>query len=82
MRTNPYRENLKRYGRIAAGVMGAIASFTVDVIVLITGRTSGLSGRSQIYTRTDSPSQFWFTVVLFALFGIAASCYAWYSCRE
>jgi hypothetical protein len=82
MRTNPYDEKVKRYGKIVAGIIGAVVSFGVDIIVLVTGRTSGLSGRSHVFTRIDSPSQFWFTIFLFALFGIAAAWYAWSSYRE
>lgn len=62
--------------------MGAVASFGIDMLILVTGRTSGLSGLSRVYTQANSPSQFWITVFLFASFGIAASWYAWYWYRE
>jgi hypothetical protein len=82
MPANPNEERLKRWGRVAAGAVGAIACFGVDVVVLVTGRTSGVSGFSRVYTPNGSPSQFWFTVVLFALMGLAAAWYAWSAYRE
>ena len=82
MAVNPYREAIMRFSRTVAGVLAAIACFAADVFVLVTGRTSGISDFSHVYTRTHGASQFWFTVVLFALLGIGASWFAWISYRE
>ena len=84
MQGNPYAEAIKRIFLITLGCAGVVLSIVVLFQGFATGRAPAV-GRQIAAVRTHSlpedPSQFWFGVVFYLVFGLAFGWIAWRSYR-